>query len=207
VDLRGALEAPAVEVAPRLLGAVLTHTTPEGVVALRLTEVEAYAGEGQDPGSHAHRGRTSRTATMFGPAGHLYAYFTYGMHTCANITCLPEGRAAGVLLRAGEVVEGLALARSRRPTAKKDAELARGPARLTLALGIALAEDGADLLAPPFSLELGAPVAAVTSGPRVGVAGAGGNAERFPWRFWLPGDPTVSTYRPAVARRRTPPVR
>lgn len=202
MDLRGALEAPAVEVSPRLLGAVLTHTTPEGVVAVRLTEVEAYAGEGQDPGSHAHRGRTPRTATMFGPAGHLYAYFTYGMHTCANVTCLPEGRAAGVLLRAGEVVEGLDLARFRRPTAKKDVELGRGPARLALALGIALSEDGADLLAAPFSLELAESVAAISSGPRVGVAGEGGSAERFPWRFWITGDPTVSTYRPAVPRRR-----
>ena len=202
MTLRALLEAPALQVAPLLLGAVLTHSSPQGAVALRLTEVEAYAGEGQDPGSHAHRGRTPRTATMFGPAGHLYAYFTYGMHTCANVTCLPEGRAAGVLLRAGEVVAGHDLARSRRLTAKKDVELARGPARLALALGIVLAEDGADLLSPPFSLVLAEQDAGlIATGPRVGVAGEGGDAERFPWRFWLEGDPTVSTYRPAVPRK------
>jgi DNA-3-methyladenine glycosylase len=203
--LRALLEAPALEVAPRLLGAVLTHTTADGAVAVRLTEVEAYAGEGQDPGSHAHRGRTPRTAVMFGPAGHLYAYFTYGMHTCINVTCLPEGRAAGVLLRAGEVVAGQPLARTRRPTARRDAELARGPALLALALGVALAESGSDLLAPPFSLELPeAPVAPIRSGPRVGVSGEGGSAERFPWRFWIGDDPTVSQYRSAVPRKRPP---
>ncbi len=203
MSLRALLEAPALEVAPRLLGAVLTHTTPDGAVAVRLTEVEAYAGEGEDPGSHAHRGRTPRTGVMFGPAGHLYAYFTYGMHTCINVICLPEGRAAAVLLRAGEVVSGEALARARRTTARRDIELARGPARLTVALGVALAEDGADLLAPPFSLELPeVPVTRISAGPRVGVSGEGGSAERFPWRFWITDDPTVSRYRPAVPRRR-----
>lgn len=205
MSVRAVLEAPALEVAPRLLGAVLTHTTPDGTVAVRLTEVEAYEGEGQDPGSHAHRGRTPRTAVMFGPAGHLYAYFTYGMHTCINVTCLPAGRASAVLLRAGEVVAGQELARSRRTTARRDVELARGPALLTLALGIALVESGADLLAPPFSLELAPPVAPISSGPRVGVSGEGGSAERFPWRFWITDDPTVSTYRAAVPRKRPRP--
>jgi DNA-3-methyladenine glycosylase len=200
---RSLLEAPSVDVAPLLLGAVLSHTTDEGTVAVRLTEVEAYEGEGQDPGSHAHRGRTPRTGVMFGPAGHLYAYFSYGMHTCVNLVCLPEGRASAVLLRAGEVVEGEGLARSRRTTARRDVDLARGPARLTVALGIALAENGADVLAPPFSLEPAGERPAIASGPRVGVSGAGGDAERFPWRFWIAGDPTVSAYRAAVRRVRS----
>jgi DNA-3-methyladenine glycosylase len=195
---RGLLEAPAVEVAPQLLGAVLAHATAEGTVAVRLTEVEAYEGDGQDPGSHAHRGRTRRNATMFGPAGHLYAYFTYGMHTCANLTCMPPGRAAGILLRAGEVVEGEALAAERR-RGVVPRRLARGPANLASALGIALADDGADVLGGgAFTLTLPPePPRAVASGPRVGVAGAGGDGGRYPWRFWIEGEPTVSAYRAA----------
>lgn len=194
---RRLLEAPAVEVAPLLLGATLTHTTAAGRVAVRLTEVEAYEGEGEDPGSHAHRGRTPRNATMFGPAGLLYAYFTYGMHTCVNLTCATQGRAAAVLLRAGEVVEGRELARTRRPAAKRDVDLARGPARLATALAITLDLDGTDVLAPPFELELsGLPVSAISTGPRVGVSGAGGDGDAYPWRFWITGEPTVSPYRP-----------
>lgn len=200
---RRLLEAPAVEVAPLLLGAVLSHTTADGTVAIRLTEVEAYEGVGEDPGSHAHRGRTPRTATMFGPAGLLYAYFTYGMHTCANLVCLTPGRAAAVLLRAGEVVDGHELARLRRMTAKKDVEVARGPARLAKALAITLDLDGADLLAPPFELTLPAePLRPVSTGPRVGVSGPAGDGGTYPWRFWIAGDPTVSKYRAAVIPRR-----
>jgi DNA-3-methyladenine glycosylase len=199
---RGLLEAPAVEVAPLLLGAVLTHRTPDGEVAVRLTEVEAYSGLGEDPGSHAHRGRTPRNDVMFGDAGRLYTYFTYGMHTCANVVCLPPGSAAGVLLRAGEVVAGEALA-ARRRRGVRARDLARGPANLASALGIALADGGADLLDDEaFALELGAPAADVHTGPRVGVSGAGGS-DAFPWRFWLPDEPTVSAYRPAVRRVRT----
>lgn len=199
---RRLLGAPAVEVAPLLLGGVLSHTTADGTVSVRLTEVEAYEGVGEDPGSHAHRGRTPRTATMFGPAGHLYAYFTYGMHTCANLSCATPGRAAAVLLRAGEVIEGIDLARSRRTTAKRDVDLARGPARLAVALHLALDQDGADLLAAPYGLELpSSPPASILTGPRVGVSGAGGDAELYPWRFWIAGDPTVSAYRPGRTRR------
>ncbi|TFB72525.1 DNA-3-methyladenine glycosylase [Cryobacterium glaciale] len=136
----GVLERPALEVAPLLLGAVLTR----GAVSVRITEVEAYLGR-IDPGSHAFRGRTPRTATMFGPAGYLYAYFSYGMHVCANVVCSPEGEASALLLRGGEVIAGIDEARIRRPTSKTDADLARGPARLTKALGIVLGDDGADL--------------------------------------------------------------
>jgi DNA-3-methyladenine glycosylase len=146
---------------------------------------------------------------MFGPAGHLYTYFTYGMHTCANVVCLPEGRAAGILLRAGEVVAGEDLASSRRSGAPSR-DLARGPARLASALGITLADGGADLLDPEgaFVIELpGAPAGPVGTGPRTGVSGEGGDAERYPWRFFLAGEPTVSPYRSAVQRIRRAPHR
>lgn len=191
-ELRGALEGPVLEAAPRLLNAVLRH----GDVAVRLTEVEAYDGA-EDPGSHAFRGRTRRNAVMFGPAGHLYCYFTYGMHVCCNVVCGPEGRASAVLLRAGEVVEGVETARERRPRAR-DRDLARGPARLCSALGIELSHDGTDLAAGPVTLTLGEPPAAVSTGPRVGLRGA---PDR-PWRFWATGDPSVSVYRPAAPLRR-----
>ncbi|GAA3890167.1 DNA-3-methyladenine glycosylase [Leifsonia kafniensis] len=161
---------------------------------MRLTEVEAYLGGGVDPGSHAFRGQTARNASMYGPSGHLYAYFTYGMHVCANVVCSPAGQASGLLLRAGEVIEGLELARARRTTARSDRDLARGPARLTVALGIGLDDDGADLFAAPFGLTLpGHPLPYLT-GPRTGVGGDGGG-ELFPWRFWMPGEASVSPYK------------
>ncbi len=185
---------PALEVAPRLLGATLRH----GEVAVRITEVEAYMGE-DDPGSHAGRGKTPRSAVMYGLPGHLYVYFTYGMHHCANVVCSEEGTASAVLLRAGEVVEGVELARQRRGTTV-DRELARGPARLCSALDLRLAHNRSDLSAGPVTLTLGDPVpeSEISTGPRVGLRLA---ADR-PWRFWLTGEPTVSTYRPAVPRRR-----
>jgi DNA-3-methyladenine glycosylase len=129
------LSGPVLEVAPRLLGARFTHAG----VTVRLTEVEAYDGA-DDPGSHAHRGMTARNEVMFGPPGHLYVYFTYGMHHCCNVVCGPEGRASAVLLRAGEVVDGLDLARERRP-GSSDRDLARGPARLCKALALDRTQD------------------------------------------------------------------
>lgn len=175
--------------APSLLGALLTGRG----VTVRLTEVEAYLGE-TDPGSHAFRGVTPRTRTMFGEPGHLYVYFSYGMHVCANVVCSPSGEASAVLLRAGEVVDGVELARERRPTARTDVDLARGPARLTKALGITLDDDAAALDSAPFTLELPQHPPPVTTGPRVGVSGLGGT-DAFPLRFWVPGDPSVSVYR------------
>jgi DNA-3-methyladenine glycosylase len=190
--LADALAGPVLDVAPRVLGATLRN----GAVAVRLTEVEAYDGQ-DDPGSHAYNGRTGRNAVMFGPAGRLYVYFTYGMHFCCNVVCGPEGRASAVLLRAGEVVEGLEVARDRRPRST-DRDLARGPARLCQALGIDRSHNGADLSSGEPTLTLGVPPGDVSTGPRVGLRLA---ADR-PWRFWVTGDPTVSVYRPAVARRR-----
>ncbi|AYG04568.1 DNA-3-methyladenine glycosylase [Gryllotalpicola protaetiae] len=196
---------PATEIAPLLLGARLTHETDAGAVVLRLTEVEAYLGDGADPGSHAFRGRTKRNGVMYGEPGFVYVYFTYGMHVCANLVCSPPGAATAVLLRAAEVVEGTQLAEVRRG-AVPARDLARGPARLTVAAGIRLDENGADALSAPFALELEARPPAFVSGPRVGVSGDGGG-EAFPWRFWIAGDPTVSVYRPAKPRATRPGAR
>lgn len=204
--VREALAAPAVDVAPLLLGALLTTALPDGVVTVRLTEVEAYEGE-RDPGSHAYRGRSARNAVMFGPAGHLYVYRHMGLHHCANVVTGPDGTASAVLLRAGEVVEGRDVALARRTVrgvVRSDVDLARGPARLADALGLDLSRYGADVVDPAGAvrLVLREPPDAWLTGPRVGVAGAGGDATAFPWRFWLADEPTVSVYRPAPPPRR-----
>ncbi len=193
---RTALERPAIDIAPRLLGAILTKRSIEGTVSVRITEVEAYLGA-FDPGSHAFRGQTKRNAVMFGEPGFLYTYFTYGMHVCANVVCSPPGTASAVLLRAGEVIEGGDLARSRRSTSRTHADLARGPARLVVALGITLGDGGADLAASPFELTLTDEPPDFDAGVRTGVSGDGGTAA-YPWRFWIPGDPTVSPYKAAA---------
>ena len=185
---------PVLEVARDLLGRDVAH----GGVTVRLTEVEAYRGA-DDMGSHAYRGRTPRNAVMFGPPGFVYVYFTYGIHWCMNLVCQGEGEAAAVLLRAGRVVAGIDAARARRPGAA-DRDLARGPARLCVALGVDGVLNGADLRRGPIRVLPGEPVpdAAVRTGPRVGVTAAA----ELPWRFYVDGEPTVSVYRPAVPRRR-----
>ena len=197
---------PSVEVAPDLLGCVLEHQTEAGLVAVRLTEVEAYAGR-SDPASHAYRGKTRRNAVMFGPPGHAYVYFTYGMHFCVNRVCVgEEGSASAVLLRAGAIVAGEDLARARRtrgPGVVASRDLARGPARLCQALAIDRSLDGADVCVAqsPLRVRAGAgnPArsAKILTGPRVGVS----SAAEIPWRYWYEGDPTVSVYRPHVPRR------
>ena len=200
-------------------------------MTVRITEVEAYQGD-QDPGSHAYRGRTSRNDVMFGAPGRLYTYRHLGLHTCMNVVCGADGEAAAVLLRAGEVVAGEPVARRRRLAAgsvTRNVDLARGPARLTVALGVTMADDGLDLLDPDSTVSLELPTApatvsatgqaddqgatvvpyasrtvpdhAISRGPRVGVSGAGGDGSRFPWRLWITGDPAVSAYRVAPARR------
>ena len=197
---RSRVTGAAVSVAPRLLGAVLVSDVGGVEVAVRLTEVEAYEG-GEDPASHAFRGPTRRTAVMFGPPGHLYCYFTYGMHWCANVVCGTDGVAAAVLLRAGEVIRGVDAAFARRPAARRVADLARGPARLATCLGLRAAQNGVDLCAPDSQVRLESVrsrrARGIAVGPRVGIAVA---TER-PWRFWLAGEPSVSVYKPGGRKR------
>lgn len=181
-------------VAPFLLGSTLTRDSADGPVSVRITEVEAYLGVGEDPGAHAYRGKTRRNASLFGPPAHLYVYFTYGLHHCANVVCRPEGTGGGLLLRAGEVVAGIELARYRRGPRATDRNLARGPGCLTVALGIDLADDGSDLALAPFRLEVSGEPSAYLSGPRTGINGPGGT-EQYRFRFWIPNEPTVSAYK------------
>jgi DNA-3-methyladenine glycosylase len=209
----------SVAVAPELLGCVIEHETADGLVAVELTEVEAYAGE-SDPASHAYRGKTARNAVMFGPPGHTYVYFTYGMYFCVNLVCARNGSASAVLLRAGRVIAGEDLARARRTRRTKGTtpvlfrDLARGPGRLCLALDIDRSLDGTDVCVPDSPLRVRWPDAGTTvrsaeknsaekniaTGPRVGVS----SAAEVPWRFWIEGEPTVSAYRPATPRYRKP---
>ena len=187
------------QVARRLLGCSIESTIDGRTVSLRLTEVEAYDGS-NDPASHAFRGETPRNAVMFGPAGHLYVYFVYGMHWCANVSCGPDGRPSAVLLRAGEVADGQDVARARRPTARTDVDLARGPAKLASCLGLTGSVNGVDLLEPASPVRLSPAPAAdhVVHGPRVGVSAAAD----VPWRFWLPGERSVSAFRAGTRRSR-----
>lgn len=197
----------ALDVAPWLLNGHITVDHGGGPVRLRITEVEAYHGVGTpgpyDAGSHARDRQTARNAAMFGPPGHAYVYFTYGMHFALNMVCSPVGVASGILIRSGEIVAGEALARARRGAKRggsgdeiPHAHLARGPGNVATALGLDLSQNGLSLFADPFAFEaaLTAPER-VASGPRVGVAGIAGGPE-FPWRFWIAGDLTVSAFRP-----------
>ena len=200
------LSALPLEVAPRLLGGVLRVTADGVTVAVRITEVEAYHGQGTgetpDPGSHARMGRTARNATMWGEPGHLYVYLSHGIHSCVNVVCGPAGEAGGVLLRAGEVIEGQDAAFARRRAARTPRELARGPGRLGDAIGLRHPRhDGIDAVTAQPREGARAqlwlrdePVTDIATGPRVGVAGVAGTSV-FPWRFWIAGDPTVSPFR------------
>lgn len=218
-DIAQILAAPSLDVAPALLGAVIEGRG----VRVRLTEVEAYMGA-EDPGSHGFRGLRERNRHLFGPAGRLYAYRSYGIHTCVNVVCGADGVSSGVLLRAGAVIDGIDIARERRG-AVRDSALARGPGNFGTAIGARLDTDaGTDLLhgEGPYRLTLdplvvaamqGSGVASarealvrflesasagqsprISRGPRTGIRGLAGGA-RYPWRFWLTGDPTVSSYR------------
>lgn len=190
-------------VARDLLGAYLTSRSPDGDVTLRITEVEAYAGA-DDPGSHAYRGRTSRNAVMFAEPGRLYVYRHLGLHHCLNVVAEPTGSPAAVLLRAGEVVDGVDLAWRRREAVgvvDSARQLARGPARLAVALGLDMRANGADVTEAGGAIVLHRQQVVTLpthkSGPRVGVSGSGGEGNRFPWRYWLTDERTVSAYRPA----------
>jgi DNA-3-methyladenine glycosylase len=190
---REELAVDPVDAAQLLLGSFLEA----GDVRVRIVEVEAYRG-GDDPASHCYRGKTPRNEVMFGPAGHLYVYFVYGMHFCANVVSLVDGVPGAVLLRAGEVVSGEDVAFSRRPASRSAAELAKGPARLCKVLGLDRSSNGLDLTSAdsPVRLYAGEPATAVRSGPRVGVA----VAMDVPWRFWI-DSPAVSTYKRGGKRR------
>jgi DNA-3-methyladenine glycosylase len=181
--------------APALLGAHLTG--PDGV-RVRIVEVEAYGGDGEDPASHAYRGRTARNDAMFGPPGHLYAYRSYGIHVCLNVVSHPEGGAGGILLRAAEVVAGAATARRGRHHLAERL-LASGPGRLGDAVGYGLPDSGGELLRGGLLLLPEAPAGPVATGPRVGITTA---VER-PWRFWVESSPVVTRYRPGRPRRRS----
>jgi DNA-3-methyladenine glycosylase len=181
---------PAV-VAPELLNKIIVRQDGR---AARIVEVEAYAGS-EDPAAHSFRGKTARNATMFGPPGHLYVYFTYGMHWGSNAVC---GEGSGVLLRAAEPMQGLDLMRSARPAAKRDRDLASGPGKLSQAFGITRDLDGADLVSADRGIAVvsdgTAPPADPVVGPRIGIS----KAIEFPWRWYVPDHPHVS-----VRRQRT----
>jgi DNA-3-methyladenine glycosylase len=174
-------------VAPALLNKLLVR---DGVVG-RIVEVEAYCGA-DDPASHAYRGPTRRNATMFGPPGHLYVYFSYGTHWCANAVCGPEGEARAVLLRALAPVAGLEVMWARRPGARREQDLCSGPGKLCQALGVNSELDGADLVTGEEGVSLVAdelpPPSLPGVGPRVGIS----QAADHPWRWWVPGDVNVS---------------
>ncbi len=178
-----------------LLGATLRVDD----VALRITEVEAYGGpEGgpwPDPAAHSYRGRTARNTVMYGPAGHLYVYRSYGLHHCANISIGPDGVAGAVLLRGAQVLSGEETVRIRRTPGIATPNLARGPGNLAEALGLTLDDNGLDVFGAPSRVRLvlgtGDAPNEVEAGPRVGIAQA---ADR-PWRLWIPGAVGVSAYR------------
>jgi DNA-3-methyladenine glycosylase len=189
---------PATEVAPDLLGHVLVRRLPDGTrLAARLVEVEAY--EPDDPGSHAFRGMTARNEVMFGPPGHLYVYFTYGMHFCMNAVTRRAGEGSAVLLRAGEPLDGLDEMRAHRGR-HRDLELCAGPGRFSQALAIARPENGVDLVAGDVAwVERGSGAGEVGVGIRVGVHDTSRS-----WRFWVEGSPYVSRGRPGPPSRKTP---
>lgn len=196
---RTALSGHPADAARVVLGCILV--IGDTGLRARITEVEAYGGPPDspwpDPGAHSFPGLTERNRAMFGPAGHLYVYLSYGMHHCANITAGPDGTGAGVLLRAAEILSGADAARRRRERGDRGVathQLARGPGNLGRALGLDLHDYGLDLLDPAsrVRLEDGGPVrGGVAQGPRVGLRGASAR----PWRFWLAGEPSVSAYR------------
>lgn len=192
-------ERPARGLGPRLLGCHIVA----GEVVVRITEVEAYTGE-DDPGSHAYRGRTPRNETMFGQAGHLYVYRHMGLHSCCNIVASTLDHANGCLVRAGEVVQGVEIARSRRMAAgvtRRETDLAQGPGRMTVVLGISWLDDGLDLCDPASGIFLAdrtGPAPGIAAGPRIGLRPEATDPEHLWLRFHIPGDPTVSG--PRIAR-------
>ena len=182
---------------PEAARAVLGGLLRSGGVSLRVMEVEAYGGPADsahpDTAAHTWRGRTARNSVMFGDAGHLYVYFSHGLHHCVNVTCRPAGEGGGVLIRAGRVEEGHDVVELRRPGVPRE-RWARGPGNLGRTLGAGLADGGTDLLDPasPITFEPEALAESeIRSGPRVGVS----TAADVPWRLWVAGAREVSAYR------------
>jgi DNA-3-methyladenine glycosylase len=190
-------------VASELIGCRLVHRSPNGQrLVLKLVEVEAYRGDGSDPASHTHGGPTRRNQTMFGPAGRLYAYRSYGIHTCVNVVCGESGAASAVLLRAGEPIAGLSRMRELRGLAQDANErlIARGPGRLAAALGLELVDDGRSLLDGSLTLharEQSEPPPHVLRGPRIGITKATDLADRF----FEADSPWVSAFRTGQQRK------
>ncbi|VWC38875.1 3-methyladenine DNA glycosylase [Burkholderia lata] len=185
---RAFFDRVATDVAPQLLNKILAAADGR---AGRIVEVEAYAGA-IDPAAHTYRGKTPRNATMFGLPGHLYVYFTYGMHWCCNCVCGPDGMGTGVLIRALEPLKGLEQMRAVRPPQTRDRDLCRGPARLTQAMGITGAQDGVDLIGAHEGFAIVddgiAPPADLAGGPRIGIR----VGTDLPWRWSVPGNRYVS---------------
>jgi DNA-3-methyladenine glycosylase len=188
---RSFYDRDALTVAPELLNKVLVTGRGAQRLAARIVEVEAYCGA-DDPGSHAYRGPTPRNATMFGPPGHLYVYFTYGMHWCANAVCGPGRIPHAVLLRAAAPLAGVELMRTRRLAARRDRDLCSGPARFAQAFAIDRAFDGDDLVRGPLRIvDDGVPPPRHPGvSARIGLSA--GRGEDLPWRFTVPGDPNLS---------------
>lgn len=171
--------------AQKLLGVKLIHETPQGRISGMIVETEAYRAD--DAASHSYRGQTERNVVMFGPAGHLYVYFTYGMHYCVNVVTGKVGEGEGVLIRALEPLEGLDIMAQNRGRA---VDLTNGPARLAQALGLDKRQSGVNLLvaSSPIRLELGTKPSAITTTTRVGIS----ENKHHPWRFYITDNPHVS---------------
>jgi DNA-3-methyladenine glycosylase len=178
MDILSLLSEDPVAAAPHLLG----WTLVKGEMKARLVEVEAYRTP-DDPGCHAHRGLTKRCATMFARPGVAYVYFTYGNHWMINVAAFPKGRAAAILLRAAEPLEGIPAMELNRPKARHPQDLLSGPGKLTAAFGITGADDGIDLFDQdsPLRLEPGKPLGPAVTGTRIGLAP--GKGDELPWRF------------------------
>jgi DNA-3-methyladenine glycosylase len=194
---RAFFDRPSIVVAPELIGCVLVRSLPDDtVLAGRIVEVEAYVGDGTDPASHAHRGRTRRNQSMFGPPGHVYVYRIYGIHTCFNLVCGREGVAEAVLLRAVEPLEGVDRMRRLRDVSPDAAGpiIASGPGRLAQAFALELSHDGISALGGVLQIHhsaAGSEPLKIEAGPRVGIT----KAAELPYRFYANNSPFVSAFR------------
>nr|WP_041407081.1 DNA-3-methyladenine glycosylase [Segniliparus rotundus] len=202
MDIRASLAAHPVAVARRILGAQIVCRD----ASARIVEVEAYgsdpAGLWPDPAAHSYPGPTPRNRIMFGPAGRLYVYRSMGLHVCANVVTGPEGCGSGVLIRSGEIISGHQGVQARRRGIADPVRWARGPGNFGQALGVTLADAGADLLDPnsPLRLQFGEPVPddQISTGPRVGIS----KAAARPWRLWISDSKAVSPFRPGGRKKR-----